>query len=126
MRWLTYKEIRSQNWYQAVAHRVLQRDVHAHVVGEHTVAQCFDRLIVIHHLSSFHIPGADIISELIVLPFTQVHALHGESAEFFAIIADSSVLGNLHTREFFQYVLQGVVSVGGITSQILDDGIFSL
>ena len=72
MRGLSHEHVGPKGGDETSAGRVLQCDIHGHVVGEDAIAQSLHGLVVVDDLGLLHVLGADVVGELVVVALAQV------------------------------------------------------
>ena len=120
------QEIGSESDEELVAGRVLQHDVHPYIVGEYTVAQGLDGLVVLHHFGLLYVFRTNVVRKLVVLSFAQVEPFHGEAADGFALVFYLPVFLYVYSGQLLEHVFQVVVTIVGVFCQVVYDGVASL
>ena len=93
---------------------VLQLEVDGHVVGELLTLQGLDGLMVLQHLHGGDVGGVDVVGGQSVAPLQEVHVLHVEVLDAFAVELDGAALRHLYARHAFQHVTDDTVALLGV------------
>ena len=119
----TNQQIGLDGRQQFISGTVLQGDVHCYIIRKGFVLERLDRLVMFDDFGLFHIFCLDVFFQLVVFAAGQVESFHGESIDRFTIVVDTAILLNIHARQLFQYIFQGVVSFVGKAGKIERNGI---